>query len=443
MTAFLLTITLINYIIFKNNWKRLVYFFIYFLPYIGFIQLKISDSVFFAPLIHDIIFIIPIYIIFVTSKKNINFLPMDLKKLIYIFIFFLFIQFLNPFNNLGFWSRIIGLKIWILYFFLIAIGYHLISNKKDLKKFCNTFTICAIIPCLIGNFLYILFAIYGHRETLILFYNDFGIASAASQNFAKFDYGSFSYYRNPSTFTYSAQYLNFCLLALITTITSISISETLKEKSFYKFVLVLIIISLFFTGNRASIIILPIFFSLFILQNYKIADIKFGLFKFIIIIIVAIFLYKNLSIISSTTTLAQTYTESVFFDNFEKNISKYFFGIGLGNSTSGARYLGNLNMINEGYYWKVIVELGVPGLIIVMSLFLNYLKQVKIVKIKIMDFKEKILCNSFYAYIIFQLIFAFKSWVYFDGYPANIIFFLLLGIILKIGTNEYIKNSHD
>ena len=446
MTILLLSLSIFNLFFFRKHWKKLFYLFLFFLPYLGYIQHQIKENTILAPLIHDIVFLLPIFLFIIFDRKDLNFIPGDLKKLISLFFILLLVQLINPYNEVNFLGRLVGLKVWIFYFFMMAVGYHLILNKKDLKKFCNVFSIYAILPCLIGNTIYILYFVYGFQETLILFYGDYRSAALASQNFAQFDYGIFKYYRNPSTFSYSAQYLNFCLLALITTITSISLSNSLKESKFYKLLLIFIIISAFLTGNRGSIVYLAIFFTIFSLQHYSLKNIKFALPKLLFLIIVISFFYKNFSMIEEVTSLGKTYTLNTFFSNFSENMSNYFLGTGLGNATAGVRYINQdftVITINEGLYWKVIVELGVPGLIIFMSLFFNYIKQVKIIKIKLQNYEEKILCNCFYAYIVFQFIVGFKSWVYFEGYPANFMFFLILGIILKLGTNQYIENSYD
>lgn len=445
MTILLLSLNIFNLFFFRKHWKKLFYLFLFFLPYLGYIQHQIQSATIFAPLIHDIVFLVPIFLFIIFDRKDLNFIPEDLKKLIFLFIVLLIIQLVNPYNDINFLGRLVGLKVWIFYFFMIAVGYHLILNKKDLKKFCNVFSIYAILPCLIGNVIYILFITYGYRETMILFYGDYGMAFRATQSFTQFDYGIFTYYRNPSTFIYSAQYLNFCLLAVMTTITSITLSDTLRESKFYKLLLAFIIISAFFTGNRGSIVYLSIFFIIFSFKHYSIKDIKFVLPKLAFLIIIITLLYKNFSMVEEVTSLGQRYALNTFFENSAENLSNYFFGSGLGNSTSGVRYINKdyLQMINEGLYWKVIVELGVFGLILFMSLFYNYAKQVKIVKIKLINYKEKVFCNCFYAYIIYQFFVGFKSWVYFEGYPANFMFFLILGIILKLGTNQYIENSYD
>ena len=71
MLLLLISLGVLNIIFFRNNWRNLIYSFIIILPYLGFIQHKIQSYTVFAPLIHDILFVVPIYIIFaLRGHKN-------------------------------------------------------------------------------------------------------------------------------------------------------------------------------------------------------------------------------------------------------------------------------------------------------------------------------------------------------------------------------------
>ena len=70
-------------------------------------------------------------------------------------------------------------------------------------------------------------------------------------------------------------------------------------------------------------------------------------------------------------------------------------------------------------------------------LFFNYLKHAKIARDKLTKYDESVICSAFYSYVCLQMISGLKSWVSFDGYPAGFLFFLFLGIILKLGSDKY------
>ena len=446
MNIILLLIGSLNVIFFINNWKKLFYIFIFLLPFTGYIQHKVQVFTIFAPLLHDIIFILPLYFIILLNNIKINILPNDLFKLIIFFILLLLVQLFNPLNNFSFLARIVSLKVWIFYFFFIILGYHLINDKKDLKFFCNFFTIVAIIPCIIGILQYIFSLTLGYEETMTFFHNSRADAYNSTQGFTKFKYGFINIFRIPSTFSYIGQYLNFLIVALIPSITSIALSSNKKEKSLYKFVLYLIIIAILLTGARAAIVFLLIFLIFFIKNFYGFKKIKFLPVLTILITICLIILYNQSELIRTLYTLGVNYIFNYFFIDFFENIIKYFFGIGLGNATSGARYIDqalaqSLTGQHEGYYWKAVFELGFFGAILIIVLFFNYLKQVNIVKNKLLENDESIICSCVYAYICFQMISAFKTWVNFDGYPSNFLFFLFIGIVLKMGSKTYTINS--
>jgi len=279
---------------------------------------------------------------------------------------------------------------------------------------------------------------------MTLFYNSKNMAFNATQGFTQFNYGLITIIRIPSTFSFIGQYLNFLIFALIPALTSIALSNTIKEKTFYKFIFYLIIISTLLTGARAAIVFLMIFYVFFSFQNNNFFKTKDILINSIIIFIVVIILYKYSIIFKGIFLLGIDYTFNYFFVDFIQNITKYFFGLGLGNATNGLRYISVEKFeIHEGYYWKVVTELGFFGLVLIILLFFNYLKQTKLSIIKLFKHKEKIFCTSFFAYTCYLMISNLKTWVNFDGYPASFLFFLTLGIVLKLGSKEYIAKSYS
>ena len=446
MTILLIALLGINTFIFYNQWKKLFYLLIIAVPYLGYLQLHTFTYTIFAPISHDFIFIIPLVIIFIASRKNLNILPLQVRKLVFLLIILLFMQLFNPTNELNFVGRLVGLKIWIFYFFCIFISYHAIEDKNDLKKFCNVFAVSALIPCVIGIVQYFLILSLGYQRGMGLFYLDANLASLSTQNYAQFSYGPLSLFRIPSTFSFVAQYLNFILAAFVPIITSIYLSISLKEKKFYKYILILASIAAFLSGARSAGVFLPIFIIFFYYQEGKFMNIKFFGIKTLVIIGICLIVYDNFYYAEYLTGLGYDYITNEFFYNLTGNVKEFFFGNGLGSKTSGARYVDvETNMVqlrNEGYYWKVIIELGVLGLFLIVSLFFSYLHPTNLVKKKISLDKEKVFCSAFYAYCSYHMIAAFKSWVTFDGYPTNFIFFIFLGIIFKLGSKKYFDKSY-
>ena len=167
MTQLLILISVINSILFKGNGKTLLYIFTLMIPYLGFIQIKISSFTVLAPLIHDLIFVIPIIIIFLSSIK-IPALPTTFKFSLIFFILILFLQFINPWGP-SILVKLVGLKVWLFYFLLIPVGMMFVEKKEDLKKFCNIFAISSIIPFIIGIAQFTLSQIFSSLEVFTFF----------------------------------------------------------------------------------------------------------------------------------------------------------------------------------------------------------------------------------------------------------------------------------
>ena len=78
-------------VIFRNDWKKSVYLLIFAIPYYGFIQLKILHLTMFAPIIHDITIIFPIYLLFILHRMKKKHIPFYLPS--YFINFLVFIVF--------------------------------------------------------------------------------------------------------------------------------------------------------------------------------------------------------------------------------------------------------------------------------------------------------------------------------------------------------------
>ncbi len=117
MTSIIFALGILNFFIYLKNWKKLLYLFIFFIPYLGYVQHQIQPYIILAPLIHDFIFIIPLYLTIIFNQKNLFILPKGFSHLIISFAILLLLQMFNPFNSLPFLAKLVGLKVWFFYFF--------------------------------------------------------------------------------------------------------------------------------------------------------------------------------------------------------------------------------------------------------------------------------------------------------------------------------------
>lgn len=439
MTQLLILISVINSLLFKGNRKTLLYIFTLMIPYLGFIQIKISSFTVLAPLIHDLIFVIPIIIIFISSIK-IPPLPTTLKFTLIFFILILFLQFINPWGP-SILVKLVGLKVWLFYFLLIPVGMMFVEKKEDLKKFCNIFAISSIIPFIIGIAQFTLSQIFSSLEVFTFFYGDFETAKGLTQNFTYFQFGDIKIFRVTSTFSFIAQYNNFILISFIPIITSIMMSNTLNEKKFYKLVLLIAMIAALTSGTRANFIFFGVFFVTFY-SLYKNLHIAQSILIFLCLILIAYFFYFISPFVEGISDLVILNLNEYFFIDFVSTFTKNIFGNGLGSGTNAARYMGLFStrpeFLHEGYYIKTIYELGALGLFSVLLLFINFNNEILKSKKNSEHLKESIFCILFYSYFIWVIIFSFKGASLFDNFPTNLLFLLFLGMVIKIGSKEYL-----
>ena len=431
---FLISLGIFNTLTFYKDWKKIFLIFIFIFPYLGFIQLKISYYTKIGPLIHDIVFVLPIFIIYL-SKKNFPLIPSYLKNFIIIFLIFLTFQLINPFVANNFLVKLVGFKVWILYFFFILIGFSFISNENDIKKFCNFYSYICIIPFIIGIFQFIFSFLYGHIDTLTNFYNDQFLAAISTQNFSHFNLGRLTIYRIPSTFSFVAQYNNFILISFIPIISSIYLSKNKSEKINYIIIFVIALVAAFTNGARGNIFYLPFFFLIFFLINNK-----FSLSRFINITLlttlIIFFLYKFFPEFQNLFKLAYNfYLLDYFFNDLINIFVTNIFGYGIGSNTNAARYVGLNYLTHEGYYFKFIYEFGIFGFFLILWMFYLFNKIIFFSILKSKQFKYNIFCKLFYSFFILIIILNFKSGAFLDIYPTNFLFYLYLGFCLRISDN--------
>ena len=443
MSQILLFSTLINTLFFLKNRKKLIYIFIFFLPYLGFIQLKLSSYTILAPLIHDLLFIIPLTLSFLIYGKF-HKISNPFKVSLIIFISILIVQLINPWGP-SFVAKLVGLKVWLFYFLLIPIGMEFLETKNDLKKLCNFYSICTILPFMIGIFQFSLSHTLGSSvEVMTSFYGDFDLAKSATQTFTKFDYGNINLYRVPSTFSFVGQYNNFIIISFIPIITSIILGKTSKEKNFYKIVFLLAILAALTSGTRGNFFYLGIFFVFFFI-SYKKMVLRDSILVLLILAIFYYTFYLLFPLIKDITDLGSNYIFSYFFKDIFSIISNNLFGNGLGSATNAARYVGQLSedvkLIHEGYYIKSIFELGLLGLITVLILFLTINSTILKSKKNSEYLQESVFIMLVHSFFILIIFFNLKGTSLFDNYPSNLLFLFFLGITFKLGTQEYLQNS--
>ena len=94
---FFLIIGVIVFVVYQKNWKNLVYLLMILIPFFGFIINTIRPYTNIAPLLHDLIIILPLYALFFFRKHypTTRVLSPELKFIIFLLIGIIIIQTIN------------------------------------------------------------------------------------------------------------------------------------------------------------------------------------------------------------------------------------------------------------------------------------------------------------------------------------------------------------
>ena len=424
------------FLLFKNDWKKLAILFLLSMPFFGFIINTIRVYTNLAPLFYDVIFLIPLYFLFIIKNNNkTGVLPRELKGIIFLFVLIVFLHFINPFNPLPIVGRFIGIKVWLFYIPFIFIGYYCFEKISDILSFCKIFSIIAILPCIISILQYILSIILGQEVVMNFFYSP-DIAEAATQNYARFNLTpTLTILRTPSTFTFPTQFGNYLLCALIPVFVTIYSSKNSKQKNFFKFILILIILASMASGLRGMYLYIPLFFLLFFIQRKNIIS-------FLVIICLFIVIFYNFSsnfnlVIKYIFDLSSGYF-FFFFEGFNINNFKDIIGHGVGTSTGAVRYVVDQSLIqasglNESYYSKILYELGFIGLFVLIMFYILSYRIINECSKKYNNNDILIFIQSFKALLLTIIIAGTKGY-YFNLFPIDFFIYFILGIIIKLNT---------
>ena len=427
----------------KNKWENNVKLLLVLFPLFGLIGNYLRPYSNLSTIFYDFILIIPIYLSILNknlNSKNLQIMNANFKFAFLFFVLIILLQLLNPFNSIPLLAKLVGLKVWLFYLFMVPVGFYYINSKFEVVTICKTLSKMAIIPCSIAILQFILSFIFGFNEVMNFFYTE-EMARAVTQNFTKFEIASnIMLMRIPSTFSFPAQFSNYLLFSFVPVLTAIHFSKN-KEKLFYIIIFLLIIFSSIASGMRGMYIYVPIFFIYYSIINSKINKLMF--YGFILSFVLLIIYNLNLSnlnyLFNDIQRLVISYSPTILEGSF-KFLLDNFFGNGVGVATFQTHYITGRSVevgpnFNESHFFKVIAELGFIGLVAILILYFTIIKNLLICLKLEEDEGYKIFISSFIAFYLIMLTINFKS-MHIDLFPSNFLIYLFLGIILKLSKVE-------
>jgi hypothetical protein len=428
-----------------SNWKAGIYGLIGYLPFAGIPTILLYPAPTITLLVKDFLFVIPTYLSFIIwyarkSNKTPLFFPGAPVRLFAALAGILCIHLFNP-KLTHLLVGLVGLKVWLLYIPLYFLGYHLIDSKERLFQIARVILFIGMIPVAIG--LLEAFLIYAGRHDVV--YSFYGPAArAVTMEFWGNVVGTGqSFVKISSTFTFATQYWTF-LLAMFPISYALWMKSKLKGQQrnlWYLVFLGLIALAGISSGSRAAFVLTPCYYLLVVVlgrnwaQSWKPAVMFAGA-----LIIMATLLDTTLNDLFGYTrdvSIFYASKEGGIFLEHSRVLEVTRIGLGPGMSTGPARYAVDLLGLTsgfvgfEGFYAKTIVEIGVPGLIIVVALFTSLLIAGYRTFGRLHDRALRAFGAGILAFLFLEVVYLVKG-AFLDIDPLNVYFWLFAGILMKL-----------
>jgi hypothetical protein len=305
----------------------------------------------------------------------------------------------------------------------------------DVVRLLRLIVAVSVVPAVVGLIQFSLANTVGYEFAIELFYG--AAAEAATQGYSQFDYGA-ALYRIPSTFTFVAQYSGFCLAMIPAGYALSRIDPRRSWRSFARIALGLIIVAGLLSGSRGNFVFIPLLLVLTYMADARLSGVLAVVFLLPVFILTVLWAagYDPLAIFGISKTLVSDYGSGLVLPSIVESVQKFPMGIGTGMNTGPSRYALSLPEQDrfvgyESFYAKAIVELGIPGFLILVALFGALAFYSLRAHVRVRDRRLKSCSAAFLAFQATMLVHSLKGWQI-DIDPVNVYFWLYAGILLKL-----------
>ncbi|HZW23951.1 MAG TPA: hypothetical protein VFF26_00550 [Gallionella sp.] len=429
-----IVVMLLSWYAILPRWQLGMVLLLCYLPFAGVVTLSLYPDT--LPILYkDFFFVIPAYLAYWGASQDRS-VQERVPELVRIFMWGLAVLvFLQSFNP-GLAAPLvaaIGAKVWLFYLPLLFLAFAMIESRDGLVRVLRLMVVLAWIPCCIGIVEWLASAAFGYEEIMVAIYGE--AAEGATQNFVRFDIGG-EFYRIPSTFTFVTQYFGFTLSMLVPAYALAKLDDSVSWRRFAMLTLVLAMLASFMSGARAAYFFVP----LLLLMAYWLDGMFRGVLKVMLMVVPILFVALYVAGIDPfklyqlMKELLLTYSDEIAREGLMDAIENSPFGTGTGMNTGPARYAfddpeGFIGI--ENYYAKAVVELGIPGLVVVAGLFLILLRQGYRIQSQLRDEGLRGCASVMLAFIATTALNSFKGWQI-DLDPVNVYFWVFAGMLLKL-----------
>ncbi len=407
-----------------------------YLPVGGAITLWLSPNP--APLLFkDFLFVIPVYLsLGLVHLRELGWarVPVPVTALVLGLSVLALLQMFNP-NLSDVMVALVGAKVWLFYLPMLYVGGAALRTQDDLVAMLRLMVAIAVIPFAVGFVQFALASTIGPERAIEAFYGA-EAAEGATQGFSTFEYGA-SLFRIPSTFTFVAQYAMFALAMVAVTYALGRVDPNPGWRVFGRIMMVVAIAAALLSGARGNFVFVPMLIALIYVADLRISGAlaALALFPGLILTVLWVTGFDPFVVFGVTHELFNEYGSGLVLHDLIETLQRYPMGQGTGTSTGAARHImsaveARQFVAYEGFFAKTIAELGIPGLLILVSLF---------AAVALYGARAILACRgrihsaaaAFGALLVVIELDAFKGF-HLDLDPTNVYFWLFAGFLFRL-----------
>lgn len=419
-----------------SKWQRGYWMLLLYIPFAGLVTLALRPSPI-GTLLKDLLFVLPIYaVFFLLHNKELQRIqiPRLLTLLLVLFAALTMLQLFNP-NIENFVVGMVGVKVWLLYLPMLYVSAAFFSSADVLLRVLRVSTVLTVISCSVGLIQFVVGQIIGYQEVMTLFYGS--AAAGATQNFASFNLGA-EFFRIPSTFSFLAQYAGFCLVMIPVIYMLQTIEPDARWRMFARIAMGVLFAASVLSGSRGNWLFTPLVFLMILLIDAKMTRLAAGIIFGPVLMLSTLYAagFDIFLLFDATTSLTQEYGQDLVIPDLIRALTNNPLGSGTGINTGAATNVMSelertTTVMTEGYYAKAIIELGIPGLILLLMIIATVILFGLNLRNRLHDPKARTCAAAITAFLIVIALHSFKGWLV-DLDPINVWYWVLVGILFAL-----------
>jgi hypothetical protein len=333
-------------------------------------------------------------------------------------------------------TGLVGAKVWLFYIPMIAVGYHYVRSTRDVLQFLKATVLLALIPATLGIVEWVVASRTGDLGPFSRLYGS--LTENVTGQYVKTSEIRFS--RVPSTFTSVSQYVSFCYVALTAALAVALAHRTARWMA----VVAVVGVAALTSGARAAFLIAPLLVWLGVLSSgVRLSRTVLALLASATIIGGLVAYSADLHAYKHELSLVAAVDGAHAVGEFGRWLHTDLIGDGTGSHTNAAlRYGGgDVDQMVENWYARAGAEFGVAGLAFAIALLLSVGAAARNALLRLTGVHREI-GGPILALVVMTTVVSFKGSIL-DIDPFNVYFWLLVGVLLKLGSIAAREDRED